>query len=89
MYRPTMITVSAVVAIAPAAAMAETPRELLTAAAFQTTTEPRALTLVGQAIADGRRTGTLSTVVADRLQRELLGTRPRPRSTTRRRLEAR
>lgn len=45
--------------------------------------------LVGQAIADGRRTGTLSTGVADRLQRELLGTRPRPRSSTRRRLEAR
>lgn len=51
MYRPTIIAVSAVVAIAPAAAMAETPRELLTAAAFQTTAESRALTLVGRAIA--------------------------------------
>jgi len=45
--------------------------------------------LVGQAIADGRRSGTLPTVVADRLQRELLGTKPRTRSTTRGRLEAR
>ncbi len=45
--------------------------------------------LVRQAMADGRRSGALPTAVADRLQRELLGTRPRTRSTTRRRLEAR
>jgi len=38
--------------------------------------------LVGQAIADGRRSGVLSIVEAGRLQRELLGTRPkRPRAT--------
>ncbi|WP_091148195.1 hypothetical protein [Novosphingobium sp. CF614] len=46
-----MIAVSAMVAIAPAAALADTPRELLTAAAFQATSKPRALALVGQAIA--------------------------------------
>lgn len=51
MYRPTLIAMSAVVAIAPAAAMAETPRELLTAAAFQAPNKPKALALVGQAIA--------------------------------------
>lgn len=45
--------------------------------------------LVGQAIADGRRSGRLPTAVANRLQRELLGTRPRTRSTTRDKLEAR
>lgn len=45
--------------------------------------------LVSQAIADGRRSGTLPTAVADRLQRELLGTSPRTRSSSRRRLEAR
>jgi hypothetical protein len=46
-----MIAVSAVAAIVPAAAMADTPRELLTVAAFQAPDKPRALTLVGQAIA--------------------------------------
>lgn len=45
--------------------------------------------LVGQAIADGRRSGRLPTAVANRLQRELLGTSPRTRSTTRGKLEAR
>lgn len=50
MYRPTMIAMSAVVAIAPAAAMADTPRELLTAAAFQAPNKPKALALVDQAI---------------------------------------
>lgn len=45
--------------------------------------------LVGQAIADGRRSGRLPTAVANRLQRELLGTSPRTRSTTRDKLEAR
>jgi hypothetical protein len=44
--------------------------------------------LVGQAIADGRRSGVLSMAEADRLERDLLGTRPR-RRTARRRLEAR
>ena len=51
MFRSTMIAVSAIVAIAPAAAMAETPRELLTAAAFQTSSKSKALALVSQAIA--------------------------------------
>jgi len=51
MYRPTMmIAASVMVAIAPAAAMADTPRELLTAAAFQAPSKPQALALVGQAI---------------------------------------
>lgn len=50
MHRPTMIALSAVVAIAPAAATADTPRELLTAAAFQATNKPKALALIGQAI---------------------------------------
>lgn len=45
--------------------------------------------LVGQAIADGRRSGKLPTAVANRLQRELLGTSPRTRSTTRAKREAR
>lgn len=45
--------------------------------------------LVGQAIADGRRSGRLPTAVANRLQRELLGTSSRTRSTTRGKLEAR
>ncbi len=44
--------------------------------------------LVGQAISDGRRSGVLSTAEADRLERDLLGTRPR-RRTARPRLEAR
>lgn len=45
--------------------------------------------LVGQAIADGRRSGRLPTAVANRLQHELLGTSPRTRSTTRGKVEAR
>jgi len=50
-YRPTMIAVGALIAVSPAAAMADTPRELLITAAFQTTTKARALALAGQAIA--------------------------------------
>ena len=38
--------------------------------------------LVGQAIADGRRSGVLSTAEANRLERELLGTMPRRRRST-------
>ena len=45
--------------------------------------------LVAQAIADGRRSGALSTSVANRLDRELLGTRPGTRRSVRRRREAR
>jgi len=45
--------------------------------------------LVTQAIADGRRSGALSTAVANRLERELLGTKPKARRTVRKRLEAR
>jgi predicted transcriptional regulator of viral defense system len=45
--------------------------------------------LVTQAIADGRRSGALSTPVANRLERELLGTKPKARRTVRKRLEAR
>jgi hypothetical protein len=41
---------AAMVALAPAPCMAETPRELLTAAAFHTTDKVRALALIGQAI---------------------------------------
>lgn len=51
MHRLTLIAVSAMVALAPAAALADTPRELLTAAAFQASSKPKALALVGQAIA--------------------------------------
>lgn len=51
MHRLTMIAVSAMVAIAPAAAVADTPRELLTSAAFYSSSKPKALALVGQAIA--------------------------------------
>jgi predicted transcriptional regulator of viral defense system len=45
--------------------------------------------LVGQAIADGRRSGALRTAEADRLQRELLGTRPSHRRSTPARRDAR
>ncbi|WP_237713905.1 hypothetical protein [Novosphingobium sp. Rr 2-17] len=41
---------SAVIALAPATAMAETPRQFLTAAAFEAPNKARALALVGQAI---------------------------------------
>ena len=44
--------------------------------------------LIGQAIADGRRSGVLSMAEADRLERELLGTRPRRRRSTPSRLDA-
>ncbi|MET1755864.1 hypothetical protein ABVV53_10390 [Novosphingobium sp. RD2P27] len=50
MYRPSLIAVSAMVALAPTAAMADTPRELLTAAAFQAASKPRALAMINQAI---------------------------------------
>ena len=45
--------------------------------------------LVAQAIADGRRSGALSTSAANRLDRELLGTRPGTRRSVRGRREAR
>lgn len=45
--------------------------------------------LVAQAIADGRRSGALSLAVADRLERELLGTKPNTRRAARTRLEVR
>lgn len=51
MQQFTLKVVSAVVALAPATAMAETPRQLLTAAAFEAPNKARALALVGQAIA--------------------------------------
>lgn len=53
MYRSLSICRSALVAVAlcaAPAALAETPRELLTSAAFQTSDKARALTLIGQAI---------------------------------------
>lgn len=45
--------------------------------------------LIGQAIADGRRSGVLPMAEADRLERELLGTRPSRRRSTRARMDAR
>ncbi len=51
MYRQSMIALAAIAIASPAAAKAETPRELLTTAAFQTSDKPRALALIGQAIA--------------------------------------
>ena len=45
--------------------------------------------LVAQAIADGRRSGALSMAVANRLQRELLGSAPSSGSAVRARLRAR
>ena len=45
--------------------------------------------LIGQAIADGRRSGTLRMVEADRLERELLGTTPRRRRSATKRVDAR
>lgn len=50
MYRSTMIAISAALFLTPGVALADTPRELLTAAAFQAPSKPRALALVGQAI---------------------------------------
>lgn len=55
MYRSTLLAFSAIVSMAPAAARADTPRELLTTAAFQTSTKPRALELVAQAITASER----------------------------------
>jgi hypothetical protein len=55
MARPTIYCIAAMVAMTPAAAIADTPRELLTAAAFQTADKARALALVGQAIAASDR----------------------------------
>jgi len=43
--------------------------------------------LVGQAIADGRRSGALSAAEANRLEQELFGTTPRRRRSTPARLE--
>src|SRR4029079_17928928 len=45
--------------------------------------------LVAQAIADGRRSGAVSMAVANRLERELLGTKPKTGSAVRKREEAR
>ena len=45
--------------------------------------------LVGQAIADGRRSGALRMAEADRLERELLGTTPRRRRSMATRADAR
>lgn len=45
--------------------------------------------LVGQAIADGRRTGALRAADADRLERELLGRTPRRRRPAAKRMESR
>jgi predicted transcriptional regulator of viral defense system len=45
--------------------------------------------LIGQAIADGRRSGALRTAEADRLERELLGTTPRRRRSATKRVAAR
>lgn len=55
MYRPTMIVLAAMAAASPAAALADTPRELLTVAAFQAPDKTRALALVAQAIAASDR----------------------------------
>lgn len=44
--------------------------------------------LVGHAIADGRRSGALSVAEADRLERELLGARPKRRRSTAARRDA-
>ena len=49
MHRP-MIIAMATLALTPAAALAETPRELLTAAAFQASDKARAIALVNEAI---------------------------------------
>jgi hypothetical protein len=48
---PMIACMAAMVAMAPAPAEADTPRELLTAAAFQTSDKARALALIGHAIA--------------------------------------
>lgn len=53
--RPTVACMAAMVALSPAPAEADTPRELLTAAAFQTSDKDRALALIGQAIAVSER----------------------------------
>lgn len=45
--------------------------------------------LIGQAIADGRRSGVLPVAEADRLERELLGTKPSRRRSPRARLNVR
>lgn len=49
-HQKIIMAVSTVIAITPAMAMAETPRELLTVAAFHTPSKAKALALVGQAI---------------------------------------
>lgn len=52
MYQPTMFAVGAMIAATAAApaALADTPREILTAAAFQAPDKKKALALIGQAI---------------------------------------
>nr|WP_034161170.1 hypothetical protein [Sphingomonas sp. ERG5] len=52
---PMLACMAAMAAIAPTSAMATTPRELLTIAAFQATDKARALALIGQAIAESDR----------------------------------
>lgn len=47
------------------------------------------LALIGQAIADGRRSGALRVAEADRLKRELLGTTPRRRRSATKSVDAR
>lgn len=50
-WRPMIACAAATLAVAPVPAMANTARELLTVAAFQTTDKARALALIGRAIA--------------------------------------
>lgn len=53
--RPVIACLAAMLAVAPVMALAETPRELLSVAAFQTTDKAKALALIGRAIADSDR----------------------------------
>lgn len=55
MSRPAIACIAVMAALAPVLARAETPRQLLTAAAFQTADKARALALVGQALAESDR----------------------------------
>ena len=75
------------------------PNEIERVQGVPVTTPPRSIRdahashvgpeLIAQAIADGRRSGSLSMVEADRLGRELLGTKPKRRSPAARRRIAR
>lgn len=55
MYRPTLIALCAIYTVSSSPAMADTPRELLTTAAFQAPDKAKALALIGQAIAASDR----------------------------------